>query len=105
MARCLGGTLGFCAEASGIIIALTIGRLRWPRTSSSNTLSSADESDAPGWMIGFRSSMARPKLSWSRRASWLFIQLTLPRIVLISPLCANTRNGCASFHCGKVLVE
>ena len=105
MARCLAGTLGFEPEASGIIIALTIGRLRWPRTSSSNTLSSAEESDAPGWMIGFRSSIERPKPSCSSRASWLFIQLTLPRSVLISPLCASTRNGCASFHCGKVLVE
>src|SRR5829696_5155157 len=105
MARCLGGTLGFEDEASGIIIDLTIGRLRWPRTRSSNTLSSADESDAPGWTIGFRSSIERPKLSWSRRASWLLIQLILPRTVLISPLCASTRKGCASFHCGKVLVE
>ena len=105
MARCLAGTLGFEPEASGIIIALTIGRLRWPRTSSSNTLSSAEESDAPGCTIGFRSSIERPKLSWSSRASWLFIQLTLPRMVLISPLCASTRNGWASFHCGKVLVE
>ena len=48
MARCLAGTLGFAAEASGIIIVLTIGRLRWPRTSSSNTLSSAEESERAG---------------------------------------------------------
>ena len=105
MARWSAGTFGFVAEASGIIIVLTIGRLRWPRTSSSKTLSSADESEAPGCTIGFRSSMKRPKVSCSRRASWLFIQLTLPRMVLISPLWASTRKGCASFHCGKVLVE
>ena len=39
------------------------------------------------------------------RISWLFIQLVLPFSVLISPLCASMRNGCASHHCGKVLVE
>src|SRR4030095_1197657 len=105
MARCLGGTVGLADDASGIIISLTIGRLRWPRTSSSNTLSSAEESDASGWMMGFRSSIAPPEPSYSRRASWLFIQLTLPRMVLISPLCASTRNGWASFHWGEVLVE
>jgi len=32
-------------------------------------------------------------------------QLRLPEIVLISPLCASKRNGCAKRHCGKVLVE
>ena len=39
------------------------------------------------------------------RVSWLFIQLTLPRMVLISPLWASVRNGCASFQAGMVLVE
>ena len=37
-----------------------------------------------------------------RRAS---DQFRLPKIVLISPLCANILNGCANGHCGKVLVE
>ena len=32
-------------------------------------------------------------------------QLRLPSIVLISPLCASIRNGCASGHRGSVLVE
>jgi len=32
------------------------------------------------------------------------IQLTLPRTVLISPLCAMRRNGCASDHRGIVFV-
>ena len=32
-------------------------------------------------------------------------QLRLPEIVLISPLCASRRYGCAKRHCGKVLVE
>ena len=32
------------------------------------------------------------------------IQLTLPRSVLISPLCARKRNGCARSHVGNVFV-
>ena len=34
-----------------------------------------------------------------------FTQLTLPLTVLISPLCATRRYGCASSQAGKVLVE
>ena len=33
------------------------------------------------------------------------IQLRLPRTVLISPLCAMKRNGCASGQLGNVFVE
>ncbi len=33
------------------------------------------------------------------------IQFTFPRSVLISPLCAMKRNGCASGHDGNVFVE
>ena len=33
------------------------------------------------------------------------IQLRLPLMVLISPLCAIMRSGCASGHDGNVLVE
>ena len=105
MARCLAGTLGFEAEASGIIIALTIGRLRWPRTSSSNTLSSAEESDAPGWMIGFRSSIEAAEAVMREPRLVALHPVDVAQEVLISPLCASTRNGWASFHCGKVLVE
>ncbi len=32
-------------------------------------------------------------------------QLRLASMVLISPLCASIPEGCASFHCGSVLVE
>ena len=32
-------------------------------------------------------------------------QLRLPAMVLISPLCARNRKGCAYFQLGKVLVE
>ena len=38
-------------------------------------------------------------------ASRARIRLRLPRTVLISPLCAMYRNGCASGHAGNVLVE
>ena len=35
----------------------------------------------------------------------LLIPLTLPAMVLISPLCEMYRKGWASFHLGVVLVE
>ena len=38
-------------------------------------------------------------------AARAYIQLTLPRTVLISPLWARKRYGCASCQDGKVLVE
>jgi hypothetical protein len=38
-------------------------------------------------------------------ASRARMRLRLPLMVLISPLCAITRNGCASGQLGKVLVE
>jgi hypothetical protein len=51
------------------------------------------------------SSECRPNAIEAIRISWESIQFLLPRIVLISPLCARHRNGWASHHCGKVLVE
>ena len=39
-------------------------------------------------------------VAWRER-----IQLRLPCSVLISPLCAMKRNGCARSQVGKVLVE
>ena len=56
-------------------------------------------------MIGASRSMPPRNFaerSWLRRAS---IHPTLPRSVLISPLCATKRNGCARSQVGKVLVE
>jgi hypothetical protein len=35
----------------------------------------------------------------------MVIALRLPHSVLISPLCASSRNGCASGQLGSVLVE
>ena len=73
--------------------------------SSSSTLSKVAESDPPGRTIGMTFCRSRPK---SSEASWLSrarIQLTLPISVLISPLWAITRYGCASSQLGNVLVE
>ena len=95
----------FWLQASGIIMVLAMGRSRPARTMSSKTASSAAESELPDWMIGLRSSIDSPRSSLARRHSWAFIQLVLPLIVLISPLCARTRNGWASHQLGKVLVE
>ena len=86
-------------------MVLTIGTVRLARTRISNTASSAIESELPGWITGKRSAMCSPNHSWAMRGSCAFIQLILPRSVLISPLCASMRKGWASHQVGKVLVE
>ena len=43
-------------QASGIIMVFTMGSSRPAWQSSSNTASSAAESELPDWMTGFRSS-------------------------------------------------
>ena len=90
---------------AGISSALAIGASRPARTSSSNAASSEAVSELPAWITGLTSSTYGSSGAPASRVSWLFIQLQLPEIVLISPLCASIRNGCASFHVGKVLVE
>ncbi len=100
-----GSSTACCDQASGTSIVLAIGALRPARTITSNTESSAAESLAPCGTIGLMSPAMSPNAPDAMRISWLFIQLTLPRSVLISPLCASIRNGCASHHCGNVLVE
>src|SRR4051794_39380307 len=76
-----------------------------PATRISSALSMHAVSDWPCGMIGhilFRSGPIRSDSIDRRRA---YIQLTLPRTVLISPLWARKRYGWASFQDGKVLVE
>ena len=90
---------------SGIIRLLTMGADRPARTMTSNTASSAEESELPDWITGLMSSANSPKTAVAIRVSWLRIQLMLPRSVLISPLWASMRNGCANCQLGKVLVE
>ena len=92
-------------SACGTSIILTIGALRPARTITSNTVSSAPESDRPTPITGFRSAMWVPNTGCSIRVSCAFIQLTLPFSVLISPLWASMRKGWASGQVGKVLVE
>ena len=105
MARVAGSRLASRCQACGISINLAVGASRPDRTKASNTASSAAVSDAPAGISGLMSSECSPNAAAAILISWLFIQLLLPRIVLISPLCAKVRNGCASHHCGKVLVE
>jgi hypothetical protein len=46
-----------CDQAGGISTVLTSGSVRPPRTSASQTASSAALSELPGWMIGLTSSL------------------------------------------------
>ena len=103
-AQALGMSVVVLLQASGTSMVLAIGAERPARTITSNTASSAPESEVPAGTIGLMSSAISPNVLEAMRISWLRIQLTLPRRVLISPLWASIRNGCASHHCGKVLV-
>ena len=105
MARWASDMVVFFDHASGISRVFVMGAERPARTITSNTASSAAESDAPSGITGLMSSECSPKAMEAMRISWLRIQLALPRMVLISPLCASMRNGWASHHWGKVLVE
>ena len=86
-----------------------IRRMAWYKsmplvTSSSSMLSIDDESEPVKFTTGAISSM----LGIARERNLLMratAQLRLPWMVLISPLCASMRNGCAIGHFGKVLVE
>ena len=90
---------------SGISMALAMGASRPPRTSSSKTLSRVAVSEPPACTTGLMSSRKGSSSGCESRVSWLRIQLALPETVLISPLWASMRKGCASFQVGKVLVE
>ena len=62
-------------------------------------------SDWPCGISGHILSRSGPISSDAIECRRAYIQLTLPRTVLISPLCARKRYGCASRQDGKVLVE
>ena len=100
-----GSSTACLDQLSGTSMVFAIGAERPARTSTSNTASSAAESDDPAATIGLMSSAISPNVPDAMRISWLFIQLMLPLSVLISPLWASMRKGCANHHCGKVLVE
>ena len=50
-------------------------------------------------------SRAKSTRGDDQRAPRAIDHCRFPSIVLISPLCASSRNGCASFQAGAVLVE
>ncbi len=74
-------------------------------TSSSSALSNEAESLPPGAMMGNSFLISAPNKGDSSTDWRACIQFTLPRSVLISPLWAMNRYGCASCQVGNVLVE
>ncbi len=92
------------SHASGIIIRTACGRLRPARCSSSSTSSKLPESLTAGVHTGM-SGESSPRSSLESVLWRAAIQLRLPRTVLISPLWATSRKGCASGHDGNVFVE
>jgi len=75
------------------------------RTSSSSALSRLAESLPSAQITGFRRSTLSRHSGEARTGSRARIALRLPHSVLISPLCASTRNGWASGQLGSVFVE
>ena len=73
-------------------------------TRNSSTLSKVAVSLSPSRVTGSTLRRSSPRASERHSASRARIQLMLPRSVLISPLCATYRYGCASGQDGKVLV-
>ena len=82
---------------------MACGRLMPDMMKNSNTLSREAESLMSGCTIGDISATL-PNVSEESTLSLAFIQLRLPRIVLISPLWHKKRKGCAKLHVGKVFV-
>ena len=101
----MGSIWGSFSHASGIIISTACGRLRPARCSNSSTSSKLAESETSGVQIGNSRLMSPGSIPVASSASRAAIQLRLPRMVLISPLCAMIRYGWASGHDGNVLVE
>jgi len=97
--------MGFLSlKLSGTITAMACGSERPLMTKNSNTLSRLAESLMPGCTMGEMALMS-PKVSDESTDSRACIHPRLPRMVLISPLCASSLKGCARLHVGKVLVE
>ena len=92
------------SQASGTIIIIACGRERPESVSSSSVSSNEPESLSCSDTIGMNGARS-PSSSLSSCDCRACIQLRLPRTVLISPLCAIMRIGCASGQLGNVLVE
>ena len=95
---------GWFSHACGTIIMIACGSERPARVSSSSTSSNDAESLMPGVTIGL-SGRRSPSSSLASCDSRARIQLRLPSTVLISPLWAIMRIGCASGQDGNVFVE
>ena len=90
------------ASGTSIIIAWRMSR---PDAVSSSSASSREAVSEPiGQITGSRSSIWSPQTAEVSSGSRALIQLRLPSSVLISPLCATSRNGWASFQLGSVFV-
>ncbi len=96
--------LSWPAHGSGIIIRSAWGSERPVMTRNSRTLSNVAVSLPPSRITGSTLFRSSPSTSDFSRPSRARIQLMLPVSVLISPLCATYRYGCASGHDGKVFV-
>ncbi len=81
--------LSWFDHGSGISIIMACGSERPASTSSSSVLSSIAESLPFGLTTGRIFGVSSPKRSEANSASRAFIQLKLPRSVLISPLWAR----------------
>ena len=93
------------SQASGSSIMSAWTGSRPERTSSSNALSRLVESLPSDQMTGFSSSTSLSHTGAARAGSRASIAFRFPHSVLISPLCASSRNGCASGQLGSVFVE
>ena len=93
----------FSLKDSGIIIDMTCGSSIPEWKKNSITLSKDALSLMPGWTMGWMSRTS-PRALEDSTLSRASIHPRLPRMVLISPLCAIILNGWASDHAGKVLV-
>ena len=96
--------LSWPAHGSGIIIRSAWGSERPVITRNSRTLSNVAVSLPPSRMTGSTFCRSSPSTSERSNPSRARIQLMLPVSVLISPLCAMYRYGCASGHEGNVFV-
>jgi hypothetical protein len=100
-----GSRSGYFSHACGTIIIAACTGSRPERTSSSIPLSRLAESLPSGRITSRRRSIFAPQTGLESIGCRMVIALRLPHSVLISPLCASSRNGCASGQLGSVLVE
>ena len=93
------------SQASGMSIMVLCNTPRPLKRKISSALSNAAESELSGWIICRNSSMFSPQTAEAISCSRARVQFLFPKRVLISPLCAIIRYGCASLQVGKVFVE